>query len=353
MKKLKLQCGAIIILFILLLSGMTVGGVIKKRVIDSNKEGEDGFFSNDFYFVHITDTHVMSTVFDHNEVSKKRFQSVLNKVCSFERKPAFIVITGDLTEWGGDRISGALNCLAFVSCLYKKDGQFYADADYSIPVYTTPGNHDYSYNRDLMNYHRFIEINDRYIVNYSDVSLFFMNSGPNYFGELYNWVKNIDGDGLYDCDMNWLENALNNCSSHIKIVLMHHPAVNVRDENGKMWGVIARNREAFVTLCEEYGVEVVLAGHTHEPRIFDGNETFYSDNTSLNCSLYSTLFVQTDDCREGVHYRNMSIRGADVWLERCVEVNVSDGDSDVHKNFQPLSMNLIFVLEGSKNRIWD
>jgi len=353
MKKLKFQCGAIIIFFILLLSGMTVRGVDNKRVIASNEESGKGFFDNDFYFVHITDTHVMNKIFDSHEASKKRIRSVLDRVCSFKKKPAFIVITGDLTEWGGSRISGALNCRAFASCFYKKNDQFYADVDYSIPVYTTPGNHDYSYNRDLMNYHQFIETNDRYIVNYSDVSLFFMNSGPNYFGEVYNWVDNIDGVGLYDCDLNWLENALDNCSSSIKIVLMHHPAVNVRDSNGMMWGVIAHNREAFVTLCERYGVEVVLAGHTHEERIFDGNETFYSANTSLNCSLYPALFVQTDDCKQDVHYRNVSIRGTDVWLEHCVEVNTGDGDSDVHKNFQPLSMNLLFALEGNKNRIWD
>jgi 3',5'-cyclic AMP phosphodiesterase CpdA len=334
MKKLKLQCGAITILLILLLCGMTVGGVDEKRVFNSNKEGREGNFNNDFYFVHITDTHVMNKVFDRHEVSKKRLRSVLDCVCSFGNKPAFIVITGDLTEWGGNRISGALNCRAFASCFYENNGQFYADADYSIPVYTTMGNHDYSYNRNLLNYHRFIETEDRYIVNYSNVSLFFMNSGPNYFGELYNWVENIDGDGLYDCDLDWLEGALNNCSSSIKIVLMHHPAVNVRDTNNQMWGVLARNRETFVMLCENYSVEVVLAGHTHEARIFDGDEMFYSDNTSLNCSLYPTLFVQTDDCKQGVHYRNVSVIGPDVRIESCVEVNVSVAQDDFHMKFQ-------------------
>lgn len=334
MKKLKFQYGAIIILFILLLSGMTVRGVDKKRVIVSNNEKGVGFFDNDFYFVHITDTHVMNKIFDRDEVSKKRVQSVLSRICSFEKKPAFMVITGDLTEWGGNRITGALNCCTFASCFYEKNGQFYADVSYSIPVYMTPGNHDYSYNRNLMNYHRFIENETRYIVNYSDVSLFFMNSGSNYFGELYNWVKNIDGDGLYDCDLDWLEGALDNCSSSIKIVLMHHPAVNVRDKDNRMWDVIARNREAFVMLCEKYSVDVVLTGHTHEERIFDGNETFYSVNTSLNCSLYPTLFVQTDDCKQGVHYRNVSVNGSDVWIERCVEVNVSVAWDYFHMKFQ-------------------
>jgi 3',5'-cyclic AMP phosphodiesterase CpdA len=232
-------------------------------------------------------------------------------VCSFGRKPAFIVITGDLTNWGGSWISGAMNCLAFASCLYKKAGQFYADANYSVPVYTTPGNHEYIYTRNLMNYHRYIETDDRFIVNYSDASLFFLNSGPMSFN---------DGAGLYDSDMKWLEGALDNCTAHIKIVLMHHPAVNARNEHGRMSSVIARNREAFVTSCENHNVELVLTGHTHQARIFDGNENAYEDPTSLNCSLYPTLFVQTDDCDKDIHYRNVTFIGNDVWLERCVKV---------------------------------
>jgi 3',5'-cyclic AMP phosphodiesterase CpdA len=333
-KKLKLRCGTVIILFLLVISGMTVKGIAKKELLNSNEERGVGTFSNDFYFIHITDTHVMNKVFDWHEVSKKRLRSLLDYVCTFEKKPAFIVITGDLTEWGGSRISGALNCRAFASCFYEKNASFYADANYSIPIFTTPGNHDYCYNRNLMNYHRIIYPVDRYIVQYQDVSLFFMNSGPSYYEEVYNWVENIDGDGLYDDDMEWLESHLEKCNSSIKIVLMHHPAVNVRNTNGMMWDVLARNRETFVTLCEQYGVDVVLAGHTHEERIFDGNETFYSTNTSLNCSLYPTLFVQTDDCKQGVHYRNVSISGDNIWLERCAELSVSVTDDDFPMTFQ-------------------
>jgi len=314
MKKIKLKIISLFLIYILLFSGLSFGGSPKQKFFILQEK-------NDFYFVQITDTHVMHKMFDRNEISKNRFRSILSYICSFESKPAFIVITGDLTNWGGSWISGALNCLAFTSCFYEKDDQFYADKNYSIPIYTTPGNHDYYFNRNLKNYHRFIENDNRYIVNYSDISLFFMNSGPSYYAELYDWLGNIDGDGLYDCDMQWLESALDNCSYSHKIVLMHHPATNLRGKNGEMHDVIARNREAFIDLCEEYNVDLVLAGHTHYSRVFDSNEYFYDFNNSLNCSLYSTLFVQTDDCKQGVHYRNVSIVGDDVWLEDSVELD--------------------------------
>ena len=148
--------------------------------------------SNDFYFVHLTDTHIKHRLFDINEKTKDRLSKVINHISSFENKPAFIVITGDLTEWGGSGITGALNCMAFADCFYEKDGQLYADQNLSIPVYTTPGNHDYCFNRNLENYHKFIDINhidenDRYIVSYENISLFFMDSGPNYYLNPFTW----------------------------------------------------------------------------------------------------------------------------------------------------------------------
>lgn len=295
----------------MLLNGITVGGTTTNTAGQHKNDANDRTGANQFYFVQLTDTHVMSKVFDPDESSMKNLQKALEHVCSFEKKPAFIVVTGDLTNWGGSWISGALNCLAFTSCLYKKDGRFYADANCSVPVYTTPGNHEYIYTRNLMNYHRYIKTDDRYIVNYSDATLFFLNSGPMTFD---------DGAGLTDSDMTWLDGALDNCTAHFKIVLMHHPAVNTRNEQGRMSGVIARNREAFVASCENHSVELVLTGHTHQARIFDGNEKTYEDPTSLNCSLYPTLFVQTDDCHKEIHYRNVTIIGNNVWLEHCVKV---------------------------------
>jgi len=279
--------------------------------------------NDDFYFVHLTDTHVMHRLFDRDESTKKIFISAIETATSFDEKPAFIVITGDLVEWGGGGISGALNCRAFVNCLYENDNQLYADANYSIPVYTTPGNHDYVLNRNLKNYHKYIdknhmEDNDRYIITYDDVSLFFMDSGPNYYSNpfiLFDW----HGEGLYNCDIEWLDEELSNCESTHKIILMHHPAVGEEDD------LFIRNRKAFVELCEDYEVELVLAGHTHKSRVYDYDVNEYTE-PPLSCNQYPTLYVQSDDCKQGCHYRNISIIGNDIWLEGSEEVDVSFTD---------------------------
>lgn len=273
--------------------------------------------STDFYFVQITDTHIINKIFDRHELSKTRFSTVINTVISFDNKPAFIVITGDLVEWGGNGLLGTLNYQTMLDCLYEYDGQLFADAAYAIPVYTTPGNHDYCFNRDIKNYHTYIDPNhiddeDRYVITYEDVSLFFMDSGPNYYANLsilFDW----HGQGLTDDAIAWLDTELNICSSVHKIILMHHPAV------GEFEDVFIKNRLEFIALCETNAVDLVLTGHTHRSKIYDYALNEYTD-AFINCSQYPPLYVQTDDCKQGIHYRNISIVNNDVWLEDCIEI---------------------------------
>jgi predicted MPP superfamily phosphohydrolase len=308
--------------------------------IYSEPDFQQNTISEDFYFVHITDTHIMHNFFDRNEISKERLKSVLNRVCSFENKPAFIVITGDLTEWGGSRISGVLNCQAFVSCLYNNGGQFYVDANYSIPVYTTPGNHDYCFSRNINNYLKYIKREEQYIINYKDISLFFINSGSNYYSEPNDWLD-LDGNGLCNCTIEWLNDSLNNCSSRHKIILMHHPAINKRNKQGEMTDVIAYNREKFIELCESFNIELVLTGHTHDSIVFNSNEKIF-DELPINCSQFSTLFVQSDDCKQGLHYRNVTISGNDVWLEKSEELNAYTENFREKNNLQYYTFQNIF-----------
>jgi 3',5'-cyclic AMP phosphodiesterase CpdA len=325
----KLKYHIILFLFCLFLVSASCGiGEIHNQSNDLREVGNSSSqqlhkrSNDDFYFVHITDTHIIHKIYDPGEVTTTIFKTVIEEVVSFPESPDFIVITGDLVEWGGSGPSGALNYMALVDCLYQNNDQFYADENYTIPVYMTPGNHDYNFNRNLNNYHQFITEFGRYVVTHNDVCLFFMDSGPNYYAEPTKWFD-ILGDGLYDEDIQWLDEMLQQCISQHKIVLMHHPAVNDRNEQGQMKSVLARNRETFISLCESYDVELVLAGHTHRNRVFDGDETRYYD-FPINCSQHSTLFVQTADCKKGCNYRNISFINGDLYIEDIVELQVSN-----------------------------
>jgi predicted MPP superfamily phosphohydrolase len=343
MKEISFQIIVMFLSSILLFSGLAIGGFSQNNF--ENIKIEMIYQSDDFYFVHITDTHIMHKLFDRYETTKERLTSVVKHTISFEPKPAFIVITGDLTEWGGSWITGALNCIAFANCFYENEDQLYADEGFTIPVYTTPGNHDYCFNRNLDNYHRFIDKNhiddnDRFNITYGGVKLFFMDSGPNHYAHPRYWTD-ILGDGLYDRDIEWLEGELINCTSEKKIVLMHHPAVNKRRDNGDMGGVIFRNREEFINLCETYNVTLVLAGHTHNSRVLDSDENLY-DDYPINSSQYSTLYVQSDDCKQGVHYRNISIISNDIWIEGNEELNIISVHAQDDNMFIDSHLEIIF-----------
>ncbi len=290
---------------------------------------------DDFYFVQITDTHVMHKLFDRDERYKNRFSELIEHINSFDDKPAFIVITGDLVSTGGG-ILGRLNYKAFLDCVYEKEGKLYADENFTIPIYTIPGNHDYLPGLNLLNYHRFIDrehvawnnildllesrnLNDRYTVAYENLTLFFLDSGHGYFLNPLDWLH-FKGSGLsYWFDIEWLEREFNNCDSKHKVVLMHHPAVNWGEQD-----VISRNQENFIKLCEGFNVELVLSGHTHASRVFDKDKNFYpNSDLPLNCSSYSTFYVQTNACKEGSFYRNVTVSGNDIWLNPCEKISVN------------------------------
>jgi len=296
-------------------------------------KAETSSVSDDFYFIHITDTHVMHKLVDRHERYKNRFSNLIDHINSFENKPAFVIVAGDLVSYGGGFI-GRLNYNAFLDCVYKNEGKLYTSSDMEIPIYTQPGDHDYSFGLNLFNYHRLIDsehvilnsnildllesrqLSDRYTITYENLTLFFLDTGHVYFANPIDLLR-FKGAGLsYWFDIEWLEREFSNCNSKYKVVLMHHPAIN--------WGeydTIARNQENFIKLCEGFNVELVLSGQTHASRVFDKDKNFYpNDVLPLNCSKYPTLHVQTDACKEGSFYRNITISGNNVWLNPTEQI---------------------------------
>lgn len=329
MNKLKLQVSSLF-LIVLILNGTIVNGSIQSHRKESVSVLQKNQSTSEFYFIHITDTHVLHKLCDRNETRKQWLTSLLQYVTSFETPPAFVVITGDLVDWG-EGAFGALNYIAFRHCFYQHNRQLYADKNCSIPVYFTPGNHDYYFFRVLCNYHLFVnrvalKEHDHYMITFEDLSLFFMNSGPD-SRATQNDRNNSLAVGLTNKDIAWLEHQLYDCPTSHTIILMHHPAINLRNQDGDMVAVFKHHREQFIELCEKYDVDAVLAGHTHEARVFDVEEHLY-ENLPINTSKYPTLFVQSDDCKQSIHYRNISLVGNDLFIEESHEVNFTCFSSD-------------------------
>lgn len=271
---------------------------------------------DNFYFIQITDPYIKHELFD-NAKSQNKLKSVIYYINSLDEKPAFVIITGNLVDSGSGLI-GILNYNTFIECLYKKDNQLYTSSNCSIPVYTTPGNQDYHWNLNLINYKRIIDNNNifnknRYTVNYNNLTLFFLNSGHDYLSK----PKEINrGSGLLRSDIKWLENNLINYDSQQKIIIMHHPVIN-SDENG----TIARNRDELIDLCNKYDVELVLSGHTHTSQVFVNEINFISnDKLPINCSQYSTLHVHTASIKDGYYYRKINVSSNEIILNPCLQI---------------------------------
>ena len=93
---------------------------------DSKKEGA-------FYFIHITDTHIVESGVPAWgwPIHIENFRHCIKEISKLKPKPSFIVITGDLTAEGGDKQWQAFHQLV-------KEMEQSAD----VPVHMTLGNHD-------------------------------------------------------------------------------------------------------------------------------------------------------------------------------------------------------------------
>ena len=102
-----------------------------------------------------------------------------------------------------------------------------------------------------------------------------------------------------------------------KIIFMHHPVINGKFLNRWNTEVISQNREQFMDICDTYGVDLVLTGHTHENKIYmrsDDGENYEGQIAPIKCE--ETLYVQTMDSKVNRAYRNITISGNDIWISK-------------------------------------
>jgi hypothetical protein len=183
-------------------------------------------------------------------------------------------------------------------------GAYFIDPEKTIPIYFTPGNHDYwetvvnqvpVSNDTLVYYTENITPDEDYAITTDIAVIVFLRSGH----DVNTNPANIVGSGLSDEQCCWLRNILSINSSKRKIITMHHPAVNAAGTNSDgtpyaypipdtAYNSILYNRTAFLNICDSNHVDVVLCGHEHQNVALDRKGNIINENWSGG-----TRYIQT------------------------------------------------------------
>gem|GEM_PF-1000813 len=283
---------------------------------------------DEFSFVQLTDIHIGKV---YNLINEK--ENLANVICYIneEIKPDFIVISGDLVDWYND-------------CSKQN---FFEKLQEAIimcnsPVFTVPGNHDRYEHRllllynpfyDLTNYHLYINPLNDYAFEYGNMNFLLLDSGYDYSRweiKLNIWKPTPEGSGLTNNQIYLIENELGNDEMNQNII-MHHPAVNDRDDYG-LFAVpddlpsgnencIAFNRAEFIEYCLINNISLVLSGHTHDNKVLN----FLGEKPS---DLFEwPIFVQTDSTtlnRVDVGGRVVKIKDGQVISYEYVSITYDD-----------------------------
>ncbi len=236
-------------------------------------------FTDDFSFIHITDFHVgdprglLESV--RESIGMKSIKRCISEINILH--PDFVIISGDL-------VYGQMYPREY-SKEYKKCYELIQKFD--VPTYLCPGNHD-GYRRPFEDglefwkkyfgplYYSFDYGNFHYLsINSYDMSAL------SRFAFLFiplNW-----GGSIQDEQLNWIEEDLASSSSDSTFMFMHHnPLWETKSES--LFRKSYQNRENLLDLIDQYGVDMVLAGHVHFDNVTIVNETTYVTTTTPSSS---------------------------------------------------------------------
>jgi predicted MPP superfamily phosphohydrolase len=263
-----------------------------------------------FTFVHLSDLHVSSVPRSNSDTNAQYFQCAVKEFANFNPKPSFVLVTGDISDIGNMQPFGMYSTLTqhlFPPSLTNPAvGDYFIDSAKTIPIYFTPGNHEYwtgfdsislpISNDTLFYYPNNITPDMDYVVNTGLAVIVVLRSGHD---SPYGYPPNtalINGTGLSDTQCNWLRSILISNSSKRKIIVMHHPPVNAAGTNSDgtpftelpldtATNSLEHNRTNFLNICDSNHVDLVLAGHEHQNVVVNRKGNVISENQS-NCTRY-------------------------------------------------------------------
>ena len=315
-----------------------------------------------FSFIHISDIHVSSTPSPNSDTNAQYFQCAIKEFAKLSPKPAFVIVTGDISDVGNTQPEGMYPTITqhlFPPTIPNPAaGDYFIDPDKTIPVYFTPGNHEYwtgfdsigvpISNDTLFYYPKYITPDADYAITTDIAVIVVLRSGHD---SPYSYPPNaalIKGTGLSNAQCSWLRNILSQHKTKRKIIVMHHPPVNAAGTNSDgtpftalkldtATNSLLNNRTNFLNICDSNHVDVVLAGHEHQNVVADRKGDTISENWPNG-----TRYVQTAAAFNR-SYRIISVDQAFVTvshpLRSCLGTAVSEADNVSHISVFPNPVN--------------
>lgn len=186
------------------------------------------------------------------------------------RRPDAILVTGDINYTGTE------SNINFV---------FSELAELDAPVIVAAGNHE----REA--WHRYLRV-------------FGARDHRTDFGPLT--ILSLDSahgrDALTPSSFRWLRQELASLSGQTAIIQVHHPLFppgsTANSEAGGTGGYLRGYRLAFLDLCRQYQVALVLSGHWHQDAVFDDLGVFRSDRSDFPGTKFVVTTALGADPRE-------------------------------------------------------
>jgi 3',5'-cyclic AMP phosphodiesterase CpdA len=187
---------------------------------------------------------------------------------------AFLIHTGDMVDYGSRK-----NFVAFQELM----------ADFPLPFYPVPGNHDRDDDGSLTPY---VEFSGAPATHYSfdvdPVHFTMVNSATGHLGEE---------------ELAWLDRDLAATEQPVKIVASHYPPF---DPDGTSH-VLYEGSEAFMELMKKHDVACALLGHIHTYSEEKRDGTIYVITGGAGAPLYSE-----DHPNAFYHYVQVVVEGTQV-----------------------------------------
>lgn len=295
-----------------------------------------------FSFVHISDLHVgdgnPEGLIGNCDVNGTEFNCCIRKYKTLHPKPAFVIASGDISNVGDlppDGMYTAITRHLYPHPFkYPQPGDYFIDMAQTIPIYFTPGNHEYYagivppvFLSEPTYYEEHISPNEDYVITHGNAVILMVRAGYNLpFWEGVNPFT-AEANGLADEQCVWMREQLRAAGNKRKIIVMHQP---VQSNSGILLadsssnpipeddGSFENNRTPFRNICDSFKVDLVLFGHTHHNIVLNRRGYIVDENWKGG-----VRYVQTASELDG-SYRIITVGNDFITVGRPANVDCSD-----------------------------